>query len=148
MANECRLQAREGYAAGFDLARAAGKNLEFCHESGVFGAVRSVLGLGDPNLSSVPLVKSLQMEAVPFNRLDLEIGKAGVSEYLAYKFFPDQADMIIIERAMAQFADKLQASDPEGGATLVSELSFGTEYEWQPILARVVKSKASDSNDQ
>ena len=147
LANECRRQAHDGYAAGFDLAAQTGKDSEFCHESGVFGSVRSVLGLNDPNLANASLVKSLQMETVPFNRIDPDLGKAAVAEYLVFKFLPEQADMHTIERAMAEFAVRFEGGDVEGDDGFFFNLASGNDYDWQPTLKQVLNAKASEPHE-
>lgn len=135
LAIEMRELAFAGYDRASGKARKEGRSDVFAHEVGVMDAVYCVLANEDAARRNEALRPLLQMEGVPFNRLPSDLGRAGVAEYLVWKFFPDRADLATLNRAMVQFTRTVidaAEREPEPDET-IRRMIYSHKYDWQAL---------------
>jgi hypothetical protein len=141
-ANECRNAALDGYRKGFDFAKSDGKSLDFCHEVGILEAARFVL---DPNESRHidKITKALQMETVPFNKIEPDLGKRAFIEYLVWKFFPDLANLEPVQEVMRQFVDNIYniCPDHKSENAFRYDAIYSKKYDWQHFALAAVNER-------
>lgn len=145
LAEIARSRARERYDFASDEAFKAGKDASFAHQVGVFGAVAAVLNEGSNGDRETE--RWLQMETIPFNLLDPQEGRAAVTEYLIWKFFPDLADKELLSKAIGAFKAKLvkdAETEPDGDAFIFNML-YSARYDWQRYAAEIATYDNPDS---
>lgn len=78
--------------------------------------------------------RELQMESVPFNKIDPAEGRSAIAEYCVWKFFPQQADENAFTPALRRFRSELHSSEGPSDDLIYSML-YSMKYDWQRWLS-------------
>ena len=148
LASNVRELALTGYDRGRGKAKAEGKADRFAHEVGILDALYCVLANTNDARADPRVRVAMQMESVPFNNLEPQLGREAVAEYLVWKFFPDWADEEALSKAMREFIkvffERVESeSDPDGA---IQQMIYSTNYDWQTLAAREAREVPGETN--
>jgi hypothetical protein len=141
LAQEARRLALAGYDRLSEAARVRGKSESFSHEAGVLDAAFCVLANDDAARRNEDVRRAMQMETIPFNKLEPELGRVAVAEYLVWKFFPNKADTKKLRVAIREFVDDFFATDAVDDDRFVFEMIYANRYDWQKLAAEEAKNR-------
>lgn len=135
VASEIRATANTGYQRLFDAAKQHGKDDAFAHQSGVLQALQDVSAPGRRLHDHEH--QALVVEGVPFNKLEPEAGRRAVTEYLVWKFLPEQSDETAFGPALRRFRDEVMfdAKSEDRPDEFTFGLLYSMKYEWQRWLS-------------
>ena len=146
LANDCRNAAFEGYKQGFEFANSAGKSLDFCHQVGILEAARCVLVNAKENRENDKITRALQMETAPFNKIEADLSRRAFTEYLVWKFFPEQANVSPIQEVMRQFVNNIYDKNPDSvsGNAFRYDAIYSKKYDWQRFALAAANERARE----
>lgn len=147
LADDIRALAFAGYDRLSSGALEDGRDESFANEVGVLDAAMCVLANENSQRQNSDIRAAVQMEALPFNAVDPFLGRAGIAEYLVWKFFPHAADMNVLEQAIARFVDTVfdKADKDAGGSDHIFKLIYSDRYDWQKLAVAEVKKRKDDA---
>jgi hypothetical protein len=134
-ASDVRAMAIEGYERASKFALDDGKTAQFAYEVGILDAVYCVLANDNAARRNDAVRANMQMETVPFNRLDHDLGKQAVVEYLIWKFLPFHSDIKILNEAFAKFIKIVieNSKTDENPNEVIQGLIYSGRYDWQQL---------------
>jgi hypothetical protein len=146
-ASDIRAMANEGYERASKIALADGKSAQFACEVGVLDAVYCVLANDNAARRDEAVRKNMQMETVPFNRLDSDLARKAVVEYLVWKFLPFHSDIGTLNEAFSKFvkiviANSASDKNPD---EVIRRLIYSGRYDWQQ-LAQAAMNEEKKNN--
>lgn len=135
VADDIRATAADNYDRISAAADGAGKGQAFAHQVGVLQALQAVTAPGRQLSDSEH--RALQVEAVPFNRLEPQTGRNAVIEYLVWKFFPEDADQSAFAPPLIAFRDQVyrDAEEEDDADDFTFKMLLSMKYDWQRWLS-------------
>ena len=87
------------------------------------------------------------MEGGPFNVLDPAVGKAAVTEYLVWKYFPEEADVALINDAVRSFVKEWLSLSPsvDDPQAALQDAVYSGKYAWQEFVVEARRRTGEDN---
>ncbi|MEP6784894.1 MAG: hypothetical protein ABI898_04040 [Sphingomonadales bacterium] len=143
LAEECRQNVLWGYDERYQQVKSLNRTDDVAHQTALLAAAQLVLANLDHK--NPEHTKALQMETAPFANVDHALGKSALAEYLVWKFFPNLANVEVVQEAVSSFLSKLE-KDEHAHDRLLPTLVFSNEYDWQQFALNKISSRLGSSN--
>lgn len=133
--NEIRELVSTEYEVGYSAAKKAEKDELFCRRLGTYRVIEHYLAKMIKNVDE----QSIQEECMPFREVEPDTAKAAISEYVVWKFFPNEAVDDILRPVLQSYKSFLfsEAAKLEGKSAdkFLFDAIFCQKHDWQRYIA-------------